>query len=169
MKATGARIAWWTVNVVLILGIAAATAVGLWLNGRDITPSRPTSQTESTERVQQHVEKVVPKLLSYTPESVAGLAETVDPLLTGDFKDEYRELLETAVVPQAQQQRITTDAEVVGVAVESLSADVAELLVFIDQESSTVADPQPDADESAVQMVLRKVQGQWLISSFKPV
>jgi Mce-associated membrane protein len=169
VNTTGSRLVWWTFNAVLILGIAAATAVGLWLNGRDVPESRPAGPTVTMDHVQKHVQEVVPKLLSYTPASVATMADTVDPLLTGDFKAEYRELLEETIVPQAQQQRITNDTEVVGVAVESLGTDEASVLVFVDQQTTKRAEPEPQRSESAVQVGLRKVQEQWLISSFRPV
>ncbi|MGA5463953.1 hypothetical protein [Mycobacterium sp. NPDC050041] len=169
MNSTGARIVWWTFNVLLALGIVVATAIGVWQAGGDVPASRPTGPAATPEQLQKHVQEVVPRLLSYTPTSVATMADTVEPLLTGDFKVEYRELLEETIVPQAQQQRITTDAEVIGAAVESLGTDEASVLVFVDQQTTKRAEPQPQRSESAVQVGLRKVQDQWLISSFEPV
>jgi Mce-associated membrane protein len=154
---------------VLALGIAAATAVGVWQSGRDVAAAPSSSPTENLQQVRERVEHVVPELLSYTPTSIATKADTTDALLTGDFKAEYRELLERTVAPQAQEQRITTHAQVAGAAVETLSADEALLLVFVDQQTTKPADPLPQVSKSAVHVGLRLVEGKWLVSSFEPV
>jgi Mce-associated membrane protein len=167
VTSTSARVAWWSIVILLIVGIAVATAIGVWQSGRDV--SRPSNPAAQVQQLQGRAEAIVPELLSYTPETIATKADAVDPLLTGDFKSEYRELLENTIVPEAQKQRITTDADVVGAAVGSVTAEDASLLVFVDQKVTKRGDTGPQASQSAVEVGLHKVDGQWLISSFEPV
>jgi Mce-associated membrane protein len=169
VNSTGARVAWWSVVVLLILGIATATAIGVWQAGRDVTLAPPSSPTEQLREVQERAKTIVPVLLSYTPATVATKADTADPLLTGDFKAEYRKLLEETVAPTAQEEQISTAAQVVGAAVETLTADEASLLVFVDQRVTKPAIRQPELTKSAVHVGLRLVQDEWLVSSFQPV
>jgi Mce-associated membrane protein len=89
--------------------------------------------------------------------------------LTGDFLAQYDQYIQTAVAPIAKQKSIKTSATVIRQAVSALRPDSADVLLYINQTTSTSDNPAPSSAASSVMVKLTKVDGKWLISSFIPV
>jgi Mce-associated membrane protein len=167
VSSTGARAAWWTIVVVLILGIAAATTIGVRQSDR--SPVARPDPAAARHVVTDTIEFAVPKLLSYTPENVEASLKSARSLLTGTFKESYGDIIDRTIIPAAKSQRITTAAKVVGTAVESLTDDAAKVLVFVNQETTKAADIAPTKTANSVRAGLQKVNGAWLIDGFDPL
>jgi Mce-associated membrane protein len=166
VSSTGARAAWWTIVVVLILGIAAATTIGVRQSDR--SPVARPDPAAARHVVTDTIKSAVPKLLSYTPENVEASLNSARSLLTVTFKESYGDIIDRTIIQAAKSQRITTAAKVVGTAVESLTDDTA-VLVFVNQETTKAADIAPTKTANSVRAGLQKVNGAWLIDGFDPL
>ncbi len=90
--------------------------------------------------------------------------------MTGDFLSYYTQFTEQIVTPAAKEKSVKTTASVVRAAVSDIEPDSAEVLVFINQTTTSKENPDGGAfAASSVKVGLTKVDGAWLIESFDPV
>lgn len=112
---------------------------------------------------------VATTLLSYDHRDLtASMPHRMD-LLTGEFKDRYRSMVEQSVAPAATAKQLTTTASVVGSSVVDGTGDRVTLLLFVNQSSATPTLPQPVLTGSRVELTLEEHDGRWLASDLKPV
>ncbi|OWL98880.1 twin-arginine translocation pathway signal, partial [Mycolicibacterium peregrinum] len=105
-------------------------------------------------------------LLSYAPDSLDKDFATAKSKLTGDFLDYYSEFANKFVAPAAKEKDIRATASVVRAAPITVQADTAEVLVYLNQATTSRDNPEPAQAASAVKVGLTKIDGGWLISSF---
>ncbi|MEN0133603.1 MAG: hypothetical protein AAGC80_00560 [Rhodococcus sp. (in: high G+C Gram-positive bacteria)] len=111
-------------------------------------------------------------LLSYTPETVDEDLERASALLTGDLLSSYRQLAGDVVGPTAKDKGVTMQAVPVGASVESVesvTADTARVLVYVNQTTTMAETPEPSQTQNVVRVTLSRVDGAWLISGFDPL
>jgi Mce-associated membrane protein len=108
-------------------------------------------------------------VLTYGSDSFDRDVSSARSYLTGDFLSQYDQYIQTAVAPIAKTKGIKTTATVVRKAVSELHPDSADVLLYINQTTQTSDNPAPTLAASSVMVKLSKVDGKWLISSFKPV
>lgn len=105
-------------------------------------------------------------ILSYQPANARQSLETAaHDRLTGQFLDDYSQLIKTVVVPEAVGKRITANATVPATAVVAADPHHAVLLAYVDQ-TLTVGSEPPAQTNSAVRVTMDNVDGRWLISGF---
>ncbi|WP_328514736.1 hypothetical protein [Mycolicibacterium palauense] len=144
----------------LLLGGAAA-----YLKWEDVTARG--AQTAREETVQVAKDSTI-KMLSYKPETVEQDLNAARDLLTGDFRNDYTQLVQDVVIPGAKEQQISAVATVPAVASMSADADHAEVLVFVNQ-TVVIGGGAPTATASSVKVSLDKVGDRWLVSGFDPI
>jgi Mce-associated membrane protein len=108
-------------------------------------------------------------LLSYTPESLDKDFANAKSHLTGEFLNYYTQFTNDIVTPAAKQKDVKTSAQIARSAVSELQPGSAEVLVFINQNTTSKENPDGSFTASSVKVGLTKLDGQWLISSFDPV
>ncbi|MGW4096208.1 twin-arginine translocation pathway signal [Mycobacterium sp. NPDC004974] len=108
-------------------------------------------------------------LLSYAPDSLDQDFADARSRLTGDFLTYYSEFADKFVAPAAKQKDIRATASVVRAAPITVQSDTAEVLVYLNQATTSRDNPEPAQAASAVKVGLTKVDGNWLISSFTPI
>ena len=108
-------------------------------------------------------------LLSYSPDSLDRDFSDAKAHLTGDFLSYYNHFTEQIVAPAAKQKGVTTRAVVVQSALSELNPDMAVVLLFINQTTTSTDRPEPALTSSSVLVSLSKVNGAWLISKFDAV
>jgi Mce-associated membrane protein len=108
-------------------------------------------------------------VLTYKPNTSQSDFATAKAHLTGDFLNYYDQFTQQMVTPALQHSGVSTAASVIKAAVTDLRPDSADVLVFVNQSTSSTQHPEPNLTESSVKVGLRKVHGDWLISSFDPV
>ncbi len=108
-------------------------------------------------------------LLSYAPDSLDKDFADARSRLTGDFLTYYSEFADKFVAPAAKQKDIRATATVVRAAPITVQADTAEVLVYLNQATTSRDNPEPAQAASAVKVGLTKLDGKWLISSFNPI
>jgi Mce-associated membrane protein len=120
-----------------------------------------------TESVQAAMDSTV-ALLSYKPDSVEQQLTGARDRLTGEFRDQYTDLINNVVIPGAKQKQISAVAKVPAAASVSANPGRAVVLVFVNQ-TVNVGNDAPTDTASSVRITLDKVGDRWLISKFEPV
>jgi Mce-associated membrane protein len=151
-------------GVLLIASAAFASSIYF-------TQYRPDQQTDA--RVSAEVLRAASDgtvaLLSYSPESLDKDFANAKSHLTGDFLNYYTQFTNDIVTPAAKQKNVKTSAQVARSAVSELEPASAEVLVFINQNTTSKENPDGSFTASSVKVGLTKLDGRWLISSFDPV
>ncbi|WP_422746098.1 hypothetical protein ACN27E_00670 [Mycobacterium sp. WMMD1722] len=108
-------------------------------------------------------------LLTYSPDTLDQDFAAAKAKLTGEFLDYYTKFTQDIVTPAAKDKQVKTNAAVVQAAVSELQPDSAQVLLFINQTTTSKENPDGAYAASAVKVGLTKLDGTWLISSFDPV
>ncbi|MCH9668639.1 MAG: hypothetical protein K0U76_05665 [Actinomycetia bacterium] len=155
---------------VILLASALIAAAGLagWLY---LNQYRTDQQTDATARkvALDAASSGTIALLSYAPDSLDQDFAAAKARLTGDFLSYYQEFTEQIVKPAAREKSVRTEASVVRAAVSDIHPDSAEVLVFINQTTTSKENPDGAFAASSVKVGLKKIDGAWLIASFDPV
>ncbi|BBX92341.1 hypothetical protein H5U98_13815 [Mycolicibacterium boenickei] len=155
---------------VLAFGVLPALALILALGAGFLKWQDGTAravQTAGVESVRAASDSTV-AILSYRPDTVDTELPAAAGRLTGEFRDQYTQLIDDVVIPGAKQQVISAVASVPAAAAVSASARHAVVLVLVDQ-TTTIGTGPPTKSTSSVRVTLDKVENRWLISQFEPV
>jgi Mce-associated membrane protein len=106
-------------------------------------------------------------VLSYEPATLTGDIAKAKSYLTGEFLDYYTHFTDSILETAAQQREVSTSAHIVRSATADLNADSAVVLLFIDKESTSNANPAPKLTPTTVRATMKKVRGSWLIEKFE--
>ncbi|OLP00231.1 hypothetical protein BVU76_21845 [Mycolicibacterium porcinum] len=151
-------------GVLPVLALILAMAAG-FLKWQD--SSARAVQTAAVESVRAAGDSTV-AILSYRPDTVDAELPAAADRLTGEFRDQYTQLIDDVVIPGAKQQLISAVASVPAAAAVSASDRHAVVLVLVDQ-TTTIGTGPPTKSTSSVRVTLDKVENRWLISQFEPV
>ncbi len=106
-------------------------------------------------------------LLSYDGRKLDAASTVVDDTTTGNFHDDYRRLFDEKVRPNAERLGARTIARVVGAGWVGWSGSDAQVLVFLNQSTTTNAGERVDTVQATLTM--REVDGRWLITGLDQV
>lgn len=160
----GTRTRGWTLLVAgLAVGIIVAIGLGSWqLSVKSRPAPAPVADDDhAREQVTEFVATNVVKVLSFTPTTSRGDIDAVSELLTGSAVDDYRKTIRT------KPDNVTQTATVRNTGVESLSADEAMVVAFVDQKTETAGGGESTKDALAYRVSLTRVDGDWLISELE--
>jgi Mce-associated membrane protein len=108
-------------------------------------------------------------LWTYTPDNMEALPDRAEVFLGGDFANEYRKYIDAIVAPNKQAQ-VTNTTEVVGAAVESLSANEATALVYTNSvATSPVTKNIPSLRYLSYRLTMERDHAKWLITKMDTV
>lgn len=151
----------WTVAVAITaLAVAIVVLQVLHLRAERVEDAR----TEALSSVREGL----PGMFSYQHKTLERDLRRAGAMTTGEFRTEYRRLLDDVVLPTARRKSIDTVAEVTGAAVIDASPDEVRVLAFLTQSTSTRG-TSPKIAASRVEVTLRRVDGHWLVSGLEPV
>ena len=150
--------------VLVLASVVAAGSVYWWLY-------RPDRLTDSAaqQQVVAAAKEGAEALLSYSPETLDADLATAKSHLTGEFLDYYSDFTEKVVAPAARQKGVKTEANVARAAVSEMRPGKAEVLVFVNQVTTSKDRPTPALATSSVMVTLVRSGDDWLISGFNPV
>ncbi|AFM18296.1 hypothetical protein Mycch_3563 [Mycolicibacterium chubuense NBB4] len=156
--------------VAILLAAALLASAGLagWLYLNQYRPDQQTDKAAAKVALDAATSGTV-ALLSYSPESLDKDFAAAKSRLTGDFLSYYTQFTEQIVTPAAKEKSVKTAASVVRAAVSQIQPYKAEVLVFINQTTTSKENPDGAFAASAVKVGMKKIGGTWLISSFDPV
>lgn len=112
--------------------------------------------------------KEIPQVFAYDYQTVERSLSDAYPLLTPDYRQEFRKSANTQIIPEAKKREVVVQASVVGVGVMSAKRDAASLMVYMNR---TVTDKtrQPLYDGSRLRVDFKKIGRQWLINYITPI
>jgi Mce-associated membrane protein len=152
-------------TVGLLLGSAvAAGSVYWWL----FRPDQLTGEG-AQQRVVTAAKEGTEAALSYSPENLDNDLATAKSHMTGKFLDYYSDFTKNVVTPAAKEKGVKTEANVARAAVSEMHPDTAEVLVFVNQVTTSKSRPTPALATSTVLVTMVKSGDRWLISEFNPV
>jgi Mce-associated membrane protein len=152
----------------LVMALATCCAVTSWLYFATYQPDRQSSPAVADTAIKAASAGTV-AVLSYKPDTAGSDFAAAKAHLTGEFLTYYNQFTQQVVTPALQQKGVRTTAMVLKAAVSDLQPDSAVILLFVNQSTSSSQSPEPSLSTSSVKVGLRKVHGDWLISSFDPV
>lgn len=149
--------------VVLLVVMSSAAAFLGWR----------TSQAAATERAGtealQSARTKLPIVLSYKSETIKEDRDRARQQIAGTFASRFEHLTTNLIVPSVRNQGISTTAKVVRAAVITATHERVETLLFVNQETKSRGDQEPERTASAVKVEMSRIGGQWLISKVTPV
>lgn len=153
-----------------LLAVALLGSAGMagWLYVNDYRPDQETDPAAAQVALDAAKTGTI-ALLSYSPESLDQDFANAKSKLTGDFLNYYTQFTEQIVTPAAREKSVKTAASVVRAAVAEMEPENAEVLVFINQTTTSKENPDGAFAASSVKVGLTKIDGNWLIESFDPV
>lgn len=156
------RNTWSLLVLALIAGVVVATGLGFWqLSVKNAPAPTPIADDDhAREQVTEFVADNVVKMLSFTPTTSRGDIDAVAELLTGQAAEEYRKSMRTRAAGATQS------ASVRNTGVESLSAEAAQVVAFVDQTSKPAGSPSTK-DALAYRVSLTRVDGDWRIAELE--
>lgn len=108
-------------------------------------------------------------LWTYTPDNMETLPDRAEVFLGGDFANEYRKYIDAIVAPNKQAQ-VTNTTQVMGAAVESLSADEATAIVYTNSvATSPVTKNIPSLRYLSYRLTMHRKDAKWLITKMSTV
>ena len=108
-------------------------------------------------------------VLTYSPDAVDKNLADAKALLTGPFLEKYSDFADKVVKPAARERGVKTEANVARAAISAMHPDTAQVLVFVNQVTTSKQRPTPALATSSVMMTLQRSGDQWLISEFNPI
>ena len=155
--------------------IAAAVAAALFVGsaafaGATVQPYLTDRATVATkQRVARTAANAITTLWTYTPQNIDKLADRASQYLSGDFQAAYRKYLDALVAPNKQAQ-ITNTTQVVGAAVESLSASDATAIVYTNTESTSPSTKDvPSLKYLSYRLALQRDHARWLVTKMTTI
>lgn len=152
-----------TVAALVVSALLAASVY--WFVFR---PDRLTDQ-QARDEVLDAARNGTVAVLTYSPETVDKDLADAKSQLTGDFLKQYTDFTQQTVVPAAKNSGVKTEATVTRAAVSQMKPGSAQVLVFVNQVTTSRARPTPALATSSVIVTLVDQGGRWLISDFKPI
>jgi Mce-associated membrane protein len=155
--------------------IAAAVAAALFVAsaafaGATMQPYLTDRATVATKlNVARTAANAITTLWTYTPQNIDKLADRASQYLSGDFQAAYRKYLDALVAPNKQAQ-ITNTTQVVGAAVESLSASDATAIVYTNTASTSPSTKDvPSLKYLSYRLVLQRDHARWLVTKMTTI
>ncbi|MDT7735001.1 MAG: Mce-associated rane protein [Mycobacterium sp.] len=151
--------------VAAVLFVAAGAFAGV-----TIQPYLNDRATVATKlKVARAAANAITTLWTYTPENIDKLADRASQYLSGDFQAAYRKYLDALVAPN-KQAKVTNSTQVVGAAVESLSAADATAIVYTNTESTSPATKDvPSLKYLSYRLVLQRDHARWLVTKMTTI
>lgn len=152
----------------LAVALLGSGAVAGWVYVNEYRPDQETDPAAAQVALDAAKTGTI-ALLSYSPDSLDQDFANAKSKLTGDFLNYYTQFTEQIVTPAAREKSVKTAASVVRAAVSQMEPENAEVLVFINQTTTSKENPDGAFAASSVKVGLTKIDGNWLIESFDPV
>jgi Mce-associated membrane protein len=159
----------WRLSVVLPVALLAVSAVAAasvyWFLFRPDQLTDANAQQQVIAAAKEGTEAV----LSYSPENLDQSLATAKSHLTGGFLAEYSTFTDEVVRPAVTQRGVKTEANVARAAVSQMDPGRAQVLIFVNQVTTSKERPSPALATSSVMVTMVENGGRWLISEFKPI
>ncbi|MFD6893498.1 twin-arginine translocation pathway signal [Rhodococcus sp. NPDC060086] len=148
-----------------VVAVVFAVLVG-WLGYGTIQDA--AAESARTDAVAAAQEQAV-AMLAYDFENVDEQTAAAADGLTGDFRDEYMNLMQNIIAPGAKEKSISVQVNVQASSVVSADADHAVTLLFLNQITTSSENPEAVSSGSRVRVELENQDGRWLVNRLTPI
>jgi Mce-associated membrane protein len=160
------RARWITIGLAALLAVSAGFGCWLYLgafrNDEQLGP-------EAMQAAMTAAADGATAILTYAPKTLEKDFAAAESHLTGDFLSYYSDFTRKVVTPAVREKQVQTMASVVRKGLVTLRPEKAEVLIFVNQTTTSKTNPDGAFSMSSVKVGLEKHAGRWLISSFDPV
>ncbi|MCW2823308.1 MAG: hypothetical protein JWQ91_225 [Aeromicrobium sp.] len=155
----------WSLQMLGALVVAASLVnVVLLVQGRSES-SGNAARTAALEAAEARV----PAMFSYRYVDLAADLAVAGSNTTGEFKTKYAKVLREVVLPNARKRKVSTQATVQAASVIRSTSSHAELLLFVNQATSTKTAEQPVTSATRIIVTMTKTSDGWFVSGLEPV
>jgi Mce-associated membrane protein len=154
-------------SVLLTTSVIAAVGLAACLFVLQYRPDRQIDDAAARRAIQAASDGAV-ATLSYSSESIDRDVARARSHLTGEFLAYYDKFTKDVVMPTVKEKHLTQTATVIRAAVSELHPHSAEVLVFLNETTTSNDKREPLKTPSSVRITLTKVSGSWLISKLDP-
>jgi len=154
--------------ILVVTALVLSAGLAAWVYFFEYRVDQATDEAVADEVLESAKEGTI-ALLSYSPDSLDEDFAAAKSNLTGDFLSYYTQFTEQIVTPAAREKQVRTEAAVVRAGVMELHPTSAQVLVFINQVTTSKENPDGAFAASSVKVGLTKVDDRWLIDAFDPV
>ena len=153
----------------LLWVLLVVASVGLWavLVYFQYRPDQQTNDAAAQTAVAAAKDGTV-AVYTYSANTIDRDIASAQSHLTGDFLTEYRQYIQSPAPTEAKKNAVNTAAKVVGAALMQIRPGSAQVLLFINQTTTSAQNPATSMASRSVEVTLVKADGKWLISSMKP-
>jgi Mce-associated membrane protein len=156
-------------RVIAVLGVVAlalvATAAVLGLDTWNFREVREQDAVaEATRSAPAAAERASAAILSYGYQSLDADERTAKRYMTPQYGKRYADTFDRLVRPNAAKVRAKVEAEVKASGVSHADADRVNVLLYVDQTTTSTADSgEPQVALNRVQLSMVRVDGTWLV------
>ncbi|GAB2960158.1 hypothetical protein LWP59_05820 [Amycolatopsis acidiphila] len=154
-----------TLCVLGVIALLLAGGVGVVAYLRQQQTTAMDARGAATDAARSEITTI----LSYNYQTFDRDLMNATELLTGDFQQQYRDLMTGTVRTAALDQQTVTNASVARSSVISATPASVETLIFVNQTTTSKASQGPQLSGSRVQVTMTKVGDRWLISHLTPL
>lgn len=158
------RLVPWTIVLLLLAALGVASWLYVFWYRADQQLNELGRQT-----VLNAASDGVVAVLTYSPDTLDADFTNAKKHLTGDFLNYYSDYTQTVVTPAAKEKAVKTTAAVVNRGIIEFEPNNAQVLLFINQTTTSKSMPDGSYSTSAVKVTMQRHDGNWLISAFDPV
>ncbi|MEU1994050.1 hypothetical protein ABZ511_06335 [Nocardia gamkensis] len=155
------------ISAAVIALLLAAMILTVVLLGNSLAQHRAIA--DSAQAARDAAQSRIPVVLSYDFHTVDTEFPKAAENLTGTFREDFGKLGSTVIISAAHRDSIVTKAKVVESSVISASADKVDVLLFVNQETTSSKYQGPRLDGSRVRVTMTQTSGKWLISEITPI
>lgn len=148
--------------LVVFLGL---TAAAVWLARIALDPPYSISGSLN-DQVLAAAKSDVPLITSYSYKSIDQDSAKAQAVLTGQFKKDYTQSINTVVKPQLPTTKTVAVGQVTTAGLESASTDGTQVVVVVfgQQSVTNVTQTTPRIDPFQLRVTMQKVGNQWLVA-----
>ena len=152
-------------GVLVAVAVVLAVVVGWLAWGKIQDNAAEAARTDAVKAAEEQAVAVLAYSYDQVDEQVAAAAEG----LTGDFREEYLNLMNNVIAPGAKEKSITVQAVVQASSIVSAEPDHAVAMLFVNTISTNSENPEAVSSGSRVRVELEKEDGRWLVSRLGPI
>jgi Mce-associated membrane protein len=152
-------------GALVTVAVVLAAVVGGLAYGKIQDNAAEAARTDAVTAAEEQAVAVLAYSHDKIDEQVAAAAEG----LTGDFREEYLNLMNNVIAPGAKERSITVQAAVQASSIVSADADHAVAMLFVNTITTSSDNPEAVSSGSRVRVELENEDGRWLVNGLGPI
>jgi Mce-associated membrane protein len=157
---------WQLVVLAVIAAVLVALAAGPVVPGVGIAAIRQNAEHDAVAAASRAApaaaERAAAAILAYDHEALEADRDNAARFMTGDYRKEYLDTF-GLVLDNAPKVKAVVEAEVRASGVVHADADRVDVLLFVNQTTTSTANDEPQTALNRVRMTMQEQDGTWLV------